>query len=89
MKLCLCKNYFSPQIVTTRVPVYQICEQTQTRNMKTHSYQKVLTDKAAAEMGAYCSRLCMLEGFVGHAEQANIQFRRYGGKNVPYGEAAR
>lgn len=56
--------------------------------LKTHSYQKVLTDKAAAEMGAYCSRLCMLEGFVGHAEQANIRVRRYGGKNVPYGEAA-
>lgn len=56
--------------------------------LKTHSYQKVLTDKAAAEMGAYCSRLCMLEGFIGHAEQANIRVRRYGGKNVPYGEAA-
>ncbi|GAA0774413.1 histidinol dehydrogenase [Roseibium denhamense] len=56
--------------------------------LKTHSYQKVLTDKAAAEIGAYCSRLCMLEGFVGHAEQANIRVRRYGGGNVPYGEAA-
>ncbi len=56
--------------------------------LKTHSYQKVLTDAAAAEIGAYCSRLCMLEGFVGHAEQANIRVRRYGGKNVPFGEAA-
>jgi len=56
--------------------------------LKTHSYQKVLTDEAAAEIGAYCSRLCMLEGFVGHAEQANIRVRRYGGGNVPYGEAA-
>lgn len=56
--------------------------------LKTHSYQKVLTDEAAAEMGAYCSRLCMLEGFVGHAEQANIRVRRYGGRNVPYGAAA-
>ena len=56
--------------------------------LKTHSYQKVLTDQAAAEIGAYCSRLCMLEGFVGHAEQANVRVRRYGGKNVPYGEAA-
>jgi len=56
--------------------------------LKTHSYQKVLTDKAAAEIGAYCSRLCLLEGFVGHAEQANIRVRRYGGANVPYGEAA-
>jgi len=56
--------------------------------LKTHSYQKIMTDEAAAEIGAYCSRLCMLEGFVGHAEQANVRVRRYGGKNVPYGEAA-
>ena len=56
--------------------------------LKTHSFQKVMTDEAAAEIGAYCSRLCMLEGFVGHAEQANIRVRRYGGRNVPYGEAA-
>ena len=56
--------------------------------LKTHSYQKVVTDKAAAEMGAYGSRLCMLEGFVGHAEQCNLRVRRYGGQNVPYGEAA-
>ena len=56
--------------------------------LKTHSYQKIMTDQAAADIGAYCSRLCMLEGFVGHAEQANIRVRRYGGKNVPYGEAA-
>ena len=56
--------------------------------LKTHSYQKVTTDEAAVAVGAYCSRLCMLEGFVGHAEQANIRVRRYGGQNVPYGEAA-
>jgi sulfopropanediol 3-dehydrogenase len=56
--------------------------------LKTHSYQKVTTDAAAAEIGAYCSRLCMLEGFVGHAEQANVRVRRYGGRNVPFGEAA-
>lgn len=56
--------------------------------LKTHSYQKVTTDEAAVTVGAYCSRLCMLEGFVGHAEQANIRVRRYGGQNVPYGEAA-
>ncbi|SFB28141.1 sulfopropanediol 3-dehydrogenase [Rhizobium sp. NFR07] len=56
--------------------------------LKTHSYQKVTTDAAAAEIGAYCSRLCMLEGFVGHAEQANLRVRRYGGQNVPYGVAA-
>lgn len=56
--------------------------------LKTHSYQKVVTDQAAADIGAYCSRLCMLEGFVGHAEQANVRVRRYGGRNVPYGAAA-
>jgi sulfopropanediol 3-dehydrogenase len=56
--------------------------------LKTHSYQKVMTDQAAAEIGEYCSRLCMLEGFVGHAEQANVRVRRYGGRNIPYGEAA-
>lgn len=56
--------------------------------LKTHSYQKVLTDEAAAMIGEYCSRLCMLEGFVGHAEQANVRVRRYGGRNIPYGTAA-
>ncbi|MDJ0994507.1 MAG: histidinol dehydrogenase [Dinoroseobacter sp.] len=56
--------------------------------LKTHSYQKILTDEAAAEIGAYGSRLCMLEGFVGHAEQCNLRVRRYGGRNVPYGVAA-
>ncbi len=56
--------------------------------LKTHSYQRVVTDEAAAMIGAYGSRLCMLEGFVGHAEQCNIRVRRYGGRNVPYGAAA-
>jgi sulfopropanediol 3-dehydrogenase len=56
--------------------------------LKTHSYQRVTTDAAAAMIGEYGSRLCMLEGFVGHAEQCNIRVRRYGGKNVPYGAAA-
>lgn len=56
--------------------------------LKTHSYQRIVTDEAAAEMGAYGSRLCMLEGFVGHAEQCNVRVRRYGRRNVPYGMAA-
>ncbi len=56
--------------------------------LKTHSYQKVLTDEAAADIGEVGSRLCMLEGFVGHAEQCNIRVRRYGGRNIPYGAAA-
>ena len=56
--------------------------------LKTCTYQRVLTDEASAMVGEYCSRLCMLEGFVGHAEQANIRVRRYGGRNIPYGAAA-
>ena len=54
--------------------------------IKTCTYQKVLTDEASAMVGSYCSRLCALEGFAGHGEQANIRVRRYGGSNVePYG----
>ena len=56
--------------------------------LKTHSYQRITTDEAATEIGAYGSRLCLLEGFVGHAEQCNIRVRRYGGVNIPYGGAA-
>jgi sulfopropanediol 3-dehydrogenase len=56
--------------------------------LKTVTYQRVLTDEASAMIGEYCSRLCMLEGFVGHAEQANVRVRRYGGRNVPYASAA-
>lgn len=56
--------------------------------IKTHSYQRVLTDEAATMIGEYGSRLCILEGFVGHAEQCNVRVRRYGRKNVPYGAAA-
>lgn len=56
--------------------------------LKTHSYQKVTSDAAAAEIGERCSRLCMLEGFVGHAEQANVRVRRYGRRNVAYGASA-
>ena len=53
--------------------------------LKTCTYQKILTDEASALIGGYCSRLCALEGFVGHGEQANIRVRRYGGGNVAYG----
>jgi len=56
--------------------------------LKTCTYQKLLTDEASALVGEYCSRLCALEGFAGHGEQANIRVRRYGGRSVPYaGEA--
>tara|TARA_A100001011_G_scaffold243880_1_gene251843 strand:+ start:81 stop:1391 length:1311 start_codon:yes stop_codon:yes gene_type:complete len=56
--------------------------------LKTHSYQRIDTDSAASRIGEYGSRLSMLEGFVGHAEQCNLRVRRYGGKNVPYGDSA-
>lgn len=56
--------------------------------LKTCTYQKVLSDEASALIGEYCSRLCILEGFVAHAEQANVRVRRYGGRNVPYAQAA-
>ena len=52
--------------------------------LKTCTYQRVLTDEASTMIGEYCSRLCALEGFAGHGEQANIRVRRYGGKNIPY-----
>lgn len=56
--------------------------------LKTCTYQRVLTDEATAQVGAYCSRLCALEGFAGHGEQANVRVRRYGGRNIPYAGAA-
>ncbi len=52
--------------------------------LKTCTYQRILTDEASALIGAYSSRLCLMEGFAGHAEQANIRVRRYGRKNVGY-----
>jgi sulfopropanediol 3-dehydrogenase len=56
--------------------------------LKTCTYQRVTPDEASAMIGEKCSRLCMLEGFVGHAEQANVRVRRYGKRNVPYATAA-
>jgi sulfopropanediol 3-dehydrogenase len=56
--------------------------------IKTCTYQKVTTDEASSMVGEYCSRLCALEGFAGHGEQANIRVRRYGHKDVPYAGAA-
>lgn len=55
--------------------------------LKTCTYQRILTDEASALIGAYCSRLCALEHFTGHGEQANIRVRRYGHKDVAYGTA--
>jgi len=56
--------------------------------LKTCTYQRVTTDAASAMIGEYCSRLCALEGFAGHGEQANIRVRRYGGRNIPYAGVA-
>lgn len=53
--------------------------------LKTCTYQKVLTDESSALVGEHCSRLCALEGFAGHGEQANLRVRRYGHRDVePY-----
>ena len=48
--------------------------------IKTHTYQRI-TEDASVEVGKYCSRLCALEGFAGHKEQADIRLRRYAGIN--------
>ncbi|MEE2999764.1 MAG: histidinol dehydrogenase [Pseudomonadota bacterium] len=48
--------------------------------IKTHTYQRI-TEDASVEVGKYCSRLCALEGFSGHKEQADIRLRRYAGIN--------
>ena len=45
--------------------------------IKTCTYQRVLTEEASVHVGEYCSRLCALEGFMGHKEQADIRVRRY------------
>jgi sulfopropanediol 3-dehydrogenase len=58
--------------------------------LKTCTYQRITSNAATAMIGEYCSRLCILEGFSGHAEQANIRLRRYGGRCVePYTAAVR
>lgn len=56
--------------------------------LKTCTYQRVLTDEASARIGEYCSRLCALEHFTGHGEQANIRVRRFGGRDIAFGAAA-
>ena len=55
--------------------------------LKTCTYQRVTTDAASALVGEYCSRLCHMENFAGHGEQANIRVRRYGDRaEVPWYE---
>jgi sulfopropanediol 3-dehydrogenase len=53
--------------------------------LKTVTWQRVTTPEASALIGEYCSRLCDLEGFAGHQEQADLRVRRYGGRNAPPG----
>ncbi len=45
--------------------------------IKTCTYQRVKPE-ATAMIGEYCSRLCAIEGFAGHKEQADLRVRRYG-----------
>ena len=49
--------------------------------LKTCTYQRITSKEASALIGEYCSRLCDIEGFSGHKEQADIRVRRYGGSN--------
>ena len=49
--------------------------------LKTCTYQRITSPEASALIGEYCSRLCVIEGFAGHKEQADIRVRRYGGRN--------
>ena len=50
--------------------------------LKTCTYQRIKTAEASAIVGEYCSRLCEIEGFAGHKEQADLRVRRYGGSNA-------
>jgi sulfopropanediol 3-dehydrogenase len=50
--------------------------------IKTCTYQKILNNEASVKVGEYCSRLCKLEGFVGHQEQADLRVRRYSGETA-------
>jgi len=52
--------------------------------LKTCTYQRVLSDEASALIGEYCSRLCHMENFAGHGEQANLRVRRYGRRDIPW-----
>jgi sulfopropanediol 3-dehydrogenase len=52
--------------------------------LKTCTYQEI-TPEAAVKVGEYCSRLCAIERFWGHKEQADLRLRKYGGQNVGLG----
>jgi len=56
--------------------------------LKTCTYQEI-TREASVQVGEYCSRLCAIERFWGHKEQADLRLRRYGGQNVGLGAKAR
>ncbi len=56
--------------------------------LKPDSEKRITSDEAATTIGEAGTRRCMLEGFVGHAEQCNVRVRRYGGKNIAYGASA-
>ena len=50
--------------------------------LKTCTHQEIKTAEASAMVGEYCSRLCAIERFWGHKEQADLRVRRYGRKNA-------
>ncbi len=55
--------------------------------LKTCTYQEI-SDDASVMVGDYCSRLCAIERFWGHKEQADLRLRKYGGRNVGLGAKA-
>jgi sulfopropanediol 3-dehydrogenase len=52
--------------------------------LKTCTYQEI-TREASVAVGEYCSRLCAIERFWGHKEQADLRLRRYGGQKIGLG----
>lgn len=45
--------------------------------IKTVTYQRITEAASSVTIGEYCSRLCAIERFWGHKEQADIRVRRY------------
>jgi sulfopropanediol 3-dehydrogenase len=49
--------------------------------IKTVTWQEC-TEEASVVIGEYCSRLCAIENFSAHKEQADLRVRRYSGRNA-------
>lgn len=49
--------------------------------LKTLTYQRITSEETSAYIGEYAARLCKLENFEGHAEQALLRVRKYENRN--------